>query len=422
MTISDDALRAAQAVNAERLWGRLMRMAEFGARPDGGVDRPCLSAEDQNARAELIGWAEARGYQVSVDRAANLFIRRAGRRDGPAILTGSHMDSQPKGGRFDGIGGVLGGLEALDAISEAGLETDRAIEVVAFTNEEGGRFSPGCTGSMSWSGARDPASFDDLEDENGVRYADALNETLSKAPELATRPLGDAPAAYVELHIEQGPVLEEKALQIAAVTGIQGVRWYDVEITGDTAHAGTTPLALRRDAVQAMHRAIAALNALMADPDDVVRFTVGRIEVEPNSPNAVADKARFTIDFRHPDRAVLEQRGNAVEEAVRKAAEPCRAEVRPSLFSDPTHFPEPIVAIIEQAARDLDFGVMRLPSGAFHDALFASQICPTAMIFVPSRNGLSHHPDEYTAPEHMAAGTQVLAATLVDLANGNATV
>lgn len=422
MTISDDARRAAEAVNGERLWTRLMRMAEFGARTDGGVDRPCLSAVDQAARTELISWAEARGYQVSVDRAANLFIRREGRGNGPAILTGSHMDSQPKGGRFDGIGGVLGGLEALDAITEAGLETERAIEVVAFTNEEGGRFSPGCTGSMSWSGARDAASFDDIVDENGVRYADALNETISKAPQLATRPLGGAPAAYVELHIEQGPVLEKKGLEIAAVTGIQGVRWYGVEISGETAHAGTTPLALRRDAVQAAHRAIAALNSLMADPEDVIRFTVGRIEVEPNSPNTVADKVRFTIDFRHPDRTVLEERGSAIEEVVKEAAAPCEAVIAPSLFSDPAHFPEPIVATIEQAAQALDFGVMRLPSGAFHDALFASQICPTAMIFVPCRNGISHHPDEYASPEHMKAGTRVLAATLVDLANGNATV
>jgi len=293
---------AVSAVSEQRQWERLMAMAHIGAIPGDGVNRACLTELDRAARRLLIAWAEEIGAAVSVDAAANLWLRREGSDPhAAAVVTGSHMDTQPNGGRFDGIYGVIAGLETLSALHDANMTLRRPIEVVAWTNEEGGRFSPGCMGSMSWSGHRRIEEFADVVDPDGVRFADALASHLAAESDLPRRPLGSQPHAYVEAHIEQGPRLEAEGSDIGVVTGIQGSRWFTVTLTGETAHAGTTPLALRRDAVQDMVRAISSLNDLMQDPQDVLRFTVGRIVVEPNTSNSVANRATFTIYFRHPD-------------------------------------------------------------------------------------------------------------------------
>ena len=295
--------KAAVTVNERRQWDRLMAMAKLGAIAGDGVNRACLTELDRQARRLLIGWAKEIGATVSIDAAANLWLRCEGSDPcAPAVLTGSHMDTQPNGGRFDGIYGVIAGLEALNSLHDAGVTPRRPIEVVAWTNEEGGRFAPGCMGSMAWSGFRGIAEFADVRDPDGIRFGDALAAHLAAEADLPHRPLGGQPHAYIEAHIEQGPRLEAEGHDIGVVTGIQGSRWFTVTLTGDTAHAGTTPLALRRDAVQDMLRAIAALNTLMHDPHDVLRFTVGRIVVEPNTSNSVANRASFTIDFRHPDK------------------------------------------------------------------------------------------------------------------------
>ena len=270
--------KAVAAVDERRQWDRLMAMAKIGAIAGDGVNRACLTELDRQARRLLIAWAGEIGADVSVDAAANLWLRRQGADPQAApVVTGSHMDTQPNGGRFDGIYGVIAGLEALTALHRSGTMLRRPVEVVAWTNEEGGRFAPGCMGSMSWSGFRRIEDFADVVDPDGVRFADALASHLASETDLPDRPLGGRPHAYVEAHIEQGPRLEAEGLDIGVVTGIQGSRWFTVTLTGETAHAGTTPLALRRDAVQDMVRAIAALNALMHDPQDVLRFTVGRI-------------------------------------------------------------------------------------------------------------------------------------------------
>jgi N-carbamoyl-L-amino-acid hydrolase len=408
----------AAAVSETRQWDRLMAMARLGAIPGDGVNRACLTPLDREARRLLIDWARAIGAEISVDAAANLWLRRAGSDPQAApVLTGSHMDTQPNGGRFDGIYGVIAGLEALHALHDAGITTRRPIEVVAWTNEEGGRFAPGCMGSMAWSNYRQIADFADVSDPDGIRFADALAEHLAAEADLPTRPLGHQPHAYVEAHIEQGPRLEAAGLDIGAVTGIQGSRWFTVTLTGETAHAGTTPLALRRDAVQDMVRAIAALNALMHDPHDVLRFTVGRIVVEPNTSNSVADCASFTIDFRHPDKQVLLARGDAIAGVVQAAVRDAGVAVRETFHALPVEFAPLVVDAVERAAAALDLRHLRLPSGAFHDAQFVVPICPTGMIFVPCRKGISHNPAEYSEPSQLAAGTRVLAATLVDLAN-----
>jgi beta-ureidopropionase / N-carbamoyl-L-amino-acid hydrolase len=409
----------AAAVDEQRQWDRLMAMAKIGAIPDNGVNRACLTELDRAARRLLIGWAKEIGAAVSVDAAANLWLRREGSDPNAApVVTGSHMDTQPNGGRFDGIYGVIAGLEAITALHDAGTKTRRPIEVVAWTNEEGGRFAPGCMGSMSWSGFRRIDDFADVADPDGTRFADALSAHLAAEADLPRRKLGGQPHAYVEAHIEQGPRLEAEGLDIGVVTGIQGSRWFTVTLTGDTAHAGTTPLALRRDAVQDMVRAITALNALMHDPDDVLRFTVGRIVVEPNTSNSVANRASFTIDFRHPDKAVLLARGDAVAGVVQAAVRNAGVTVQENFHALPVEFAPVVIDAVERAATEQRFRHMRLPSGAFHDAQFVVPVCPTGMIFVPCRKGVSHNPAEYSEPGQLAAGTRVLAQTLAELAAG----
>jgi N-carbamoyl-L-amino-acid hydrolase len=414
------------AVSETRQWQRLMEMGALGGFKDAdghwGVNRACLTDNDRTSRRLLISWAEAAGLTVSLDRLGNLFLRHEGTDPTLApVLTGSHMDSQPAGGRFDGIWGVLAGLEAVQALREAGVATKRPIEVVAWTNEEGGRYAPGCMGSMAYAGYRPPETWDGVLDKDGIPFGQALAEHLASESDLKRRPLGvvegKAPFAYVEAHIEQGPTLESQDADIGVVTGIQGSRWFLVEITGKSDHAGTTPLSLRRDAVQDMVRAINALNILMQDPTDTLRFTVASIEVLPNSSNSVAQTARFTIDLRHPDNSILQPRGNAIEGVIQAALSRCTAKVTERFSATPTLFAPLVPDAVEAAARAQGLRAIRLPSGAFHDAQFMHPHCPTGMIFVPCRGGVSHHPSEYSEPAELAAGARVLAQVLNDLAN-----
>ena len=408
----------AARVDGRRLWRRLMEMAEIGAIPGNGVNRQALSDEDIAARELLIDWVRRRGYAVAVDEAANLFIRRPGSDpDLAPVLTGSHMDSQPRGGRFDGIYGVIAGLEALDALGDAEAATRRPIELVAWTNEEGSRFDPGCMGSMVFSGTAPLERFEDAVDANGVSFGRALARTLAAAPDLPRRNGSTPPAAYIEAHIEQGPVLEAASVPIGAVTGVQGSQRFVIEIGGATAHAGTTPVKGRRDALQAALRAVARLNETMADSEDVLRFTVGRFEVTPNSPNTVPSRVVFSIDLRHPDGAELDRRARRIARVCENAALPCSVRVRRTFDQRPVAFEPGIVDAIEQSAAMIDLPSLRIPSGANHDAAFVSQVTPTAMIFIPCLRGVSHHESEYASPEDCAAGARVLAATLGVLAD-----
>ena len=405
------------AINGGRQWAWLMELARLGAIPGDGVNRGCLTALDREARRLVIGWAQTTGATASIDAAANLWLRREGSDPTAApVLTGSHMDSQPAGGRFDGIYGVIAGLEAITALHDAGIVTRRPIEVVGWTNEEGSRFAPGCMGSMAWSGFAPLSTWDDVRDPDGIRFADALAEHLAAEADLPRRALGsNKPHAYIEAHIEQGPLLEAAGDDIGIVTGIQGSRWFRVTLTGASAHAGTAPVKLRRDAVQDMVRAVNALNILMDDPDDVLRFTVGRVVVEPNSSNSVAGRVTFSIDCRHPQRDVLLARGDAVAATIRGAVQHCDVTVDEVFHAMPVTFDPRVVETV--AAACAGYRGMRLASGAFHDAQFAAGIAPAGMIFVPSRDGISHNPAEYTSPDQLAAGTHVLARTLIALAS-----
>ena len=399
-----------------------MDLARFGALESGGVNRQTLSREDIAARTVLIDWARKRGYAVETDAIANLYIRRRGRNaDALPVATGSHIDSQPLGGKFDGAYGVLAGCEVLESLDDAGIETDHPITVVAWTNEEGGRFAPGAMGSMVYAGLRTVDALRSITDAEGTTLDTALDATLA-AMDTDRRLTARPPfKAYIETHIEQGPVLEARGIEIGAVTGIQGTRWFEVEVNGRSAHAGTTPMSRRADAMSAAIDIIGDLRRVAVDPEDRLRFTIGRVNVVPNTPNTIPEQVRFTIDMRHPEQRVLEDCTKDIVARCTGTSGGCTVSVRELLTQKPCDFPEAIVARVESAAQALPVSCMRMPSGAFHDALFVASTCPTGMIFVPCRDGVSHNPTEHAEPAHLAAGARVLAATLVGLAAADAT-
>ncbi|HEY0832427.1 MAG TPA: M20 family metallo-hydrolase [Azospirillum sp.] len=408
----------AAAVREDRLWRRLMDMAAIGARPDGGVDRPALSMDDAAARSLLASWAREQGFAVATDPIGNLFVRRAGRDAGAApVLTGSHLDTQPMGGKFDGAYGVMAGLEALQAMNDAGIETRRPVELVAWTNEEGSRFQPGCMGSQVFAGALPLDKALGAVDRAGTAAREALAAVLASEPDMAVRDAGLPVHAYIEAHIEQGPVLEEAGLHLGVVTGIQGYRWFAVEVLGEAAHAGTTPRARRRDAFMAAHAMVGALRDVMEDAEDVARFTIGRFDVEPGSPNTVPSRVFFTIDLRHPEQGPLTRLGDAVEPLCRQHAGACEVRVTESFTAPPLLFDARVLDRLRAAAGRQGVPYRELPSGAGHDAAFVAKLAPAGMLFVPCARGVSHHPDESATPADLATGTRVLAEALAELAN-----
>ncbi len=410
--------RVAQAVDQGRLWQRHVEMARHGGLPKGGVNRQALSAEDIAARRQLCDWAGQRGFPVFTDEIGNLFVHRPGKDDNAApVMSGSHMDSQPTGGRYDGMYGVLAAFEALEALDDAGVKTRRPIEAVAWTNEEGSRFQPGTMGSAVFVGAKTMADVIDTVDSAGVRLGDALLSTLAAMPKVTRRPFGTPVASYVEAHIEQGPRLEIAGKPIGVVTGIQGSRWFQVDVTGEEAHAGTTPLAIRKDALRAALRMVDALQQLMADPTDTVRFTVGRFEVSPGSPNTVPGHVLFTVDFRHPEEEALVRLGDQVAALCQKLAGPCTVTVRETTRNPPTWFDRKVIDLVARAAGELNLPATEIFSGAGHDARYLAPICPSGMIFVPCERGISHNEAENATPEDLAAGARVLAKVLTELAD-----
>ena len=412
-------MSGANAVKEDRLWQRHAEMAKLGGTPKGGVNRQALSAEDAAARNLLASWAKARGFAVSTDAIGNLFVRREGGDPKAApVMSGSHMDSQPTGGRFDGMYGVLAALEALEALEDAGIKTKRPLIAVAWTNEEGSRFQPGAMGSAVFAGHY---KIDDMlkqKDWKGVVLKDALAATLMAAPAAMRegRP-GFVLDGYVEAHIEQGPRLENEKKTIGVVTAIQGSRRYIVEIDGEEAHAGTTPRAARKDAFAAATRIAAAMYEATTDSDDTLRFTIGRVEVSPGSPNTVPGKASFTIDMRHPREAVLEAHEKKLEEIVAARAAPCPAAIGRVTAVAPTDFDPKVIDLVRAKANELRLSNMDMPSGAGHDAMHIARLCPSGMIFVPCERGISHNEAENATPADLAAGARVLVEVLEELAN-----
>ncbi|WP_214473306.1 Zn-dependent hydrolase [Mesorhizobium sp. dw_380] len=397
-------------IDGERLLGRLEAFAYVGATPAGGVNRQAFSVEDRAARRLLAELAQERGFTVFQDGIANLFIRREGSDATlPPLLIGSHLDSQPTGGRFDGALGTLSAFEVLEALEDAEAETRMPIEVAAWANEEGSRFAPGVMGSMAFTGA-DISAWKSNVGSDGASLAKELEATICALPEATRRPIGIPISGYIELHIEQGPSLEKERLPIGVVTAVQGTRWLEVSIEGAAGHAGTTGLAYRKDPMVAAIAAIHRLQATIMPLDSSARLTVGRIAAQPGSINAIPQSVAFTVDIRHP----RVERLDAIEAELRQAcaaeaeAQHCTAMIRRSFDMPGAAFSPDMVKIVEAAARSLRLPHKRMISGAFHDALFLARVAPAAMIFVPCRDGLSHNEAEYVEPADAVAGARVL--------------
>lgn len=393
-----------------------MALARFGARPDGGVDRQALTPAEIEARAELVAWGRALGLEPYTDAAANLFLRLPGREpDLPPVLAGSHIDTQPTGGKFDGAYGVLAALEAVEAIRAAGVAPRRSIEVVAWTNEEACRFAPGMTGSDLFTGVKIPADVAAIRDGDGIALGDALAGVLAADRDVPRRALGRPVAAYLEPHIEQGPVLDREGVPVGIVTGIQGTRRYRVRVLGEAAHAGTAERHERRDALMAAARMVTAIDRAAADPADI-KLTVGLFQVMPNAPSVVPAEVLFSIDLRHPDDAVVDCLDGEIRRIAEAERGPCGVELRQIQHNPSVVFSREIAQEVARAARELAIPSRELASAAGHDARQLAAICPTGMIFVPCRGGISHNPAEWAEPAHLTAGARVLADILHRLA------
>ncbi len=398
-------------VNGERLLQRLDDFAAIGATQAGGVNRQALSPEDRAARAKLANLALERGFGVFQDPMANLFIRRPGlSTDLPPFLIGSHLDSQPMGGRFDGALGTLSAFEVLECLEDANFQTPSAVEVVAWTNEEGSQYSPGCMGSMAFTSGAIPSEWYSARSPDGKLLSEELAATLYALPQAIQRPLGTALSGYLEVHIEQGPSLERENIPIGIVHAIQGTRWLEVVVTGQTAHAGTTQLSFRRDPLVAVTEALQELYNSVMPNDERARLTIGRISVEPASINAIPGKVSFSVDLRHPDAAELARLEDHVRAICEEKASAfgCAATIRRTFDMPPAQFSPLLLQAVDQAATRLGVASKPMLSGAFHDALFLARVTEAAMIFVPCRDGLSHNEAEFVKPEHSVLGAQVL--------------
>jgi N-carbamoyl-L-amino-acid hydrolase len=408
----------AERINSTRLWDRHEQLATFGATSRGGVNRQALSNEEFAARRQLLTWAEPLGLTPTHDPAGNLFFRYPGRNSDLApVLCGSHIDSQPTGGKYDGVSGVLAALEAAEVMRETGLVPERPIEIVAWMNEEGSRFAPGMMGSEAFARVRPLDAIRAVRDANGVMAGDELDRLFTVFPEIPVRPLGFAAAAFVELHIEQGPVLDAARIPIGVVSGIQGKKTYKISVFGEEAHAGTTPRSARRDALRAAAAMIDTLHREIVDADDVVRFTVGRVNVEPNAPSVVPAKVSFSVDLRHPEGEMLDGFALQLERVCTELAAPCTADVERLVDAPPLTFASELRDLIRETADRLALQAIDLPSAAGHDARNLNTVCPTAMIFVPCKDGISHNEAESVLATDLVAGTKVLAEVTAQLAS-----
>lgn len=394
-------------VKGERLWQSLLDMAQFGAIPKDGVTRLALSEEDRQARDQLRDWALEAGCHVRIDRMGNMFLRREGTRPELApVVTGSHVDSQPNGGRFDGIYGVLAGLEVIRTLNDRQIATERAVEVINWTNEEGARFAPAMISSGVFAGVFDLEYGLSRQDEQGTSIGEALQQ-IGYAGE---HPVGNTPIhAAFELHIEQGPILEAENIEIGVVTAAQGQRWYELEITGFSAHAGTTPMDRRRDALLGFATMVNAVNAIGKDFMPDARATVGMAQITPNSRNVVPGKVFFSVEFRHPQEAVLAQMEQRLLAAVAEVGvDGLNARAERIFDYQPIRFDQGCIDRVRQAAQTLGYSHRDMISGAGHDACYLNRVAPTAMIFIPCVEGISHNELENISPDWSTAGANVL--------------
>ncbi|WP_299202756.1 Zn-dependent hydrolase [uncultured Amphritea sp.] len=393
--------------NQQRLWDSLMQMGEIGGTEKGGCCRLALTDLDKQARDLFTQWCEEAGCTVRVDKMGNVFARRPGKNnDLPPVVMGSHIDTQPTGGKFDGVYGVLSGLEVIRTLNDHNIETDHPVEASIWTNEEGSRFAPAMVASGVFAGVFDL--------EYGLSRADldgkTMGEELQRIGYAGEHEVGSPVKAFFEAHIEQGPILEEEETTIGVVTDAQGQRWYEVTLTGQEAHAGPTPMLRRKDALLGAARIIDEVNRIGLSNQPNACSTVGLLQVFPNSRNVIPGEVFFTIDFRHPNDDVLSKMDAELREVTAKIADQIGLKMKfeQIWYSPPVPFDKGCVDSVRQAATDAGYSHRDIVSGAGHDACYIARVAPTGMVFVPCENGISHNEEENAKPEDLHAGCNVL--------------
>ncbi len=412
MTTNIDTIR----INGERLWASLMELAKIGATPKGGVCRLTLTDLDKQGRDLVLGWAREAGMSITIDKIGNGFMRRAGRNNSlPPIVTGSHIDTQPTGGKFDGNYGVLAGLEVVRTLNDLGIETEAPIEVAFWTNEEGSRFVPVMMGSGVFAKAFTLEHAYAATDTEGK----SVKGELERIGYIGEQEPGDHPiGAYFETHIEQGPVLEDNDVTIGVVSGVLGIRWFDCTVTGMEAHAGPTPMALRKDAMLAATHIMQDVVAAAHRHPPHGRGTVGMAQVFPNSRNVIPGRVKFSIDLRNSTDALVDQMADEVKAFAATVGQEHGVDVKIEMVSSyPAQVFHPeCVDAVGCAAAKLGYSNMPTVSGAGHDAVYMAKLAPSGMIFIPCLNGISHNEIESAQPEHITAGCNVLLHAMLERA------
>lgn len=393
-------------IDSARLASRIRKLGRIGALDGGGVCRLALTPSEKLGRDHLVAEMRGLGLEVAIDAIGNIFGIRKGRRPSPVVMLGSHIDTVATGGLYDGALGVLAGLEVAAALNDAGIETELPVVVAAFTNEEGARFAPDMLGSLVFAGGMPLREALDIVSIDGRHLGDELEAIGYAGNDSGPTEI----AAYFELHIEQGPVLEDEGIEIGVVEGVQGISWTELTIAGRSAHAGTTPIRLRRDAGLAAARIAAGVGAFVREMGGDQAGTVGVLSLSPNLVNVVAESALMTVDLRNPDETALKAAEAKLSALVTEVAgqEGVTVKRRSLARFEPVDFNPELVGLVEEAARALEFSTRRMFSGAGHDAQMIARLAPSAMIFVPSVGGISHNVTEYTDPADLANGANVL--------------
>ncbi|MFT4542361.1 MAG: N-carbamoyl-L-amino-acid hydrolase [Planctomycetota bacterium] len=400
-------------IDSARLSRRLVELARIGALEGGGVCRLALTAEDRAGRDQVCSWMREVGLELSIDRIGNVLGTRKGRVDGAPVMSGSHIDTVRTGGLYDGNLGVLAAIEVAEVLRENGIETTHPYAAAFFTNEEGARFAPDMMGSGVHQGALD---LDAMLQVRGIDDR-SVDECLQEIGYAGSVPCGAVRAhSYLELHVEQGPILEREGLEIGAVDSVQGISWQELELHGTSNHAGTTPMALRNDPGFVASQLAVFMRELARRMGGNQVATVGRLELTPNLINVIPSIARMTVDLRNTDESLLQAAEAEFAAQLEGLAQKEGVEftTRSLARFEPVRFDDELVGRVETAARNLGHSVRRMPSGAGHDAQMFAPNCPAAMVFVPSRGGISHNVTEYTAPEQIEAGANVLLRVLLE--------
>ena len=410
-----DGDRRLLEINGERLLRRLWDLAEIGPIPGGGNNRLALTDADKEGRDLVVTWMRDLGLDVSIDTIGNVAAVQTDVGSGPPVMMGSHIDTVATGGKYDGNLGVLAALEVIESAIESGVELQRPLAAAFFTNEEGSRFPPDMMGSLCFTGGLTVEEAMSTTDADGVSVGDELDRIGYRGPTPCPSP---APYAFVELHIEQGPVLERDGMRIGAVTGVQGISWTEVNITGQSNHAGTTPMSMRRDAGLAAGELVVAVRRIASEMGGTQVGTVGALRLHPDLVNVVAARAQLIVDLRNTDDDDLQSAERRLLAETKRIAASEEVEIDTKWVArfEPVVFDPRVVELVESTASALGLSVRRMPSGAGHDAQILADVCPAGMVFVPSVKGISHNPAEFTEPDDLVAGANVLLNTVVALA------